>query len=386
MLSTAMTMPDQTRVATLPNALSATRLVLGPIAFYLIVDGRWLTAALVVMIIAELTDMCDGFLARTLNQTTLLGKILDPLADSFYRMCIFVALFAAGYMQLAVLSIFIWRDLGVAFVRVFAQENGLTLAARWSGKLKAVLQGIAQIGTIIIVLVWGRYAPSAALAVNVLIGLAAAITLYSFYDYLAGTRAAVRAGPNRGETQKSPPRPNGSLAVGVLFLGTAALIVTLASLTTTAAAIIVLQMLAAGIVGFVLVYWPRPLPAGSSGAGSASLAIFLVTIAGAAALFGPVPAWFVLVVFAHELAVPYLSAFLRQNGASDHFSPHRPPITYLSVVSLLVLAFAAPQNGAGIASATLFVALIVLGSLVWNCKKTWQALTLMWAGPGTTSS
>ncbi|NOZ31736.1 MAG: hypothetical protein GXP01_01390 [Alphaproteobacteria bacterium] len=383
-----MTAPNETKIINLPNALSATRLVLGPIAFFLIVDGRWLAVALVVMIIAELTDMCDGYLARSLNQTTLLGKILDPFADSFYRMCVFVALFAAGYMHLAILSVFVWRDLGVAFVRVFAQENGLTLAARWSGKLKAVIQGIAQIGAIGAVLLWGRDQPATNLTIAILIGLAALITLYSLFDYIAGTRTAVRAAapPNgQPDTTGKPP-----LLAGVYLLAAALSVFSISLFGGTAAWFVFVILAVAFGAGIFRIFQTRQTTRPPSGATSASLSILVVTMAATATLLGAAPGWLVLALFAHEIALPYLNTFLRQNGASDLFTPRPGNLFLASLALLLLFAFAASQFVPSqfflpILAFTVLVSLITAWSLVWNCTKTSQALALSRSGASTTS-
>jgi len=84
------------RVLTLPNVLSALRLALVPVFLVLLVRGAdaW---ALLVLLVASLTDYLDGVIARRFNQITRLGQLLDPAADRLY---IFAALLGLA-----------WRDL-----------------------------------------------------------------------------------------------------------------------------------------------------------------------------------------------------------------------------------------------------------------------------------
>ena len=63
-----------------PNALTTGRLILGPVVLALILTGR-VRASFVVFVIAMITDLCDGYLARRDDQVTRVGELLDPLAD-----------------------------------------------------------------------------------------------------------------------------------------------------------------------------------------------------------------------------------------------------------------------------------------------------------------
>ena len=81
-----------TRVWTVPNALSAARLLGVPLFLWLVLgpeDDGW---ALVVLMVSGATDYADGYLARRLNQTTVLGQILDPVADRLYILAVVVGL------------------------------------------------------------------------------------------------------------------------------------------------------------------------------------------------------------------------------------------------------------------------------------------------------
>ncbi len=91
-------------------------------------------------------------------------------------------------------AIIVWRDLTVSYLREIAELQSETLSARMSGKLKAVVQGVAQITVVIMVGIYGvgSFAPYSVTAQGVLL-IATAVTLYSLLDYVAGvTQKLVR--------------------------------------------------------------------------------------------------------------------------------------------------------------------------------------------------
>ncbi len=170
-----------------PNALSLLRLLLTPIILVLQQQGtrQGLTAALIVLLIAEFTDLVDGWLARRTGQISDLGKLLDPLADSIMRLLIFLGFLASGWMPLWMVAIIFARDIIISYLRTYASTRGIVLAARWSGKTKAWFQAIAQIGTI---LGWklaldGVKLPFAQISWSLLF-LATLVTALSVLDYL----------------------------------------------------------------------------------------------------------------------------------------------------------------------------------------------------------
>ena len=81
-----------TRVWTLPNLLSTARLAGVPLFLWLVLGPEADGWALVVLAVSGATDYADGWLARKLNQTTLLGQILDPVADRLYILAVVVGL------------------------------------------------------------------------------------------------------------------------------------------------------------------------------------------------------------------------------------------------------------------------------------------------------
>jgi len=131
------------------NILTLSRLVLAPffIAVFLI-DSKWAAlGALLLAVLFELTDMLDGFFARNIGKVSSFGKLIDPLADSVARFSIFLAFttevtIRGDYWPILLVAVLFYRDAIVAYMRTFAASSGVVLAARVSGKIKAVIQGV----------------------------------------------------------------------------------------------------------------------------------------------------------------------------------------------------------------------------------------------------
>ncbi len=137
----------------LPLYLTLSRVLLGPlfIAVYLYhaqmgIPFAWMPFCLIFLaIISELSDLFDGFFARRHNKVTELGKILDPMADSIFRLSVFLA-FTQGFLQIPLLVVVLlfYRDSLISTLRTVCALKGFTLAARRSGKIKAVLLAVVM--------------------------------------------------------------------------------------------------------------------------------------------------------------------------------------------------------------------------------------------------
>jgi CDP-diacylglycerol---glycerol-3-phosphate 3-phosphatidyltransferase len=129
--------------------LTLSRILLGPI--FLIVylyyqdwgiSLAWLPYLLLFLAgVSELSDLFDGALARKQNKVTDLGKLLDPMADSIFRLSVLLS-FTQGLVQMPLLlvCVFFYRDLIISTLRTLCALRGYALAARLSGKIKAVIQ------------------------------------------------------------------------------------------------------------------------------------------------------------------------------------------------------------------------------------------------------
>lgn len=113
-------------------------------------DNTFLIIAIVCAILIELSDAVDGVIARKRNQVTRFGKIFDPVCDSVARQTIFCTFMYTGIIPLWMFFIFLYRDAILSFIRIMNAIDGTVIAARSSGKLKAVFQAI---GTFLVLLV-----------------------------------------------------------------------------------------------------------------------------------------------------------------------------------------------------------------------------------------
>jgi CDP-diacylglycerol--glycerol-3-phosphate 3-phosphatidyltransferase len=186
------------RIRTLPNAITGARIVLAPLtlaAHQLGAEGSatWLGVTLVGLVLAELSDATDGAVARATGQTSDVGKLLDPLSDSLFRMFVFLGFLTAGWMPLWMAAVLFARDIWVAYLRVFSGLQNIVLAARISGKNKAIAQAVAQIGAVVLYLGvatgwWGDAATG--VAWWLLLG-ATLVTAWSWVDYTVGVLGAI---------------------------------------------------------------------------------------------------------------------------------------------------------------------------------------------------
>lgn len=142
------------RWLTLPNVLSLLRLALAPVVVWLVLEGSMsgLVAAVVLMVIAELTDFFDGFLARALRQESEIGRLIDPVCDVIYHVSVFLAFVKQGWMAPWMLVVIYARDLGVPYLRTLARQRGIDIGVRYSGKIKTAVHGIAQITVVLVAL------------------------------------------------------------------------------------------------------------------------------------------------------------------------------------------------------------------------------------------
>jgi CDP-diacylglycerol---glycerol-3-phosphate 3-phosphatidyltransferase len=178
-------------VLNLPNLLAFLRILIAPIMFWVILnpdiftqngfDVTWnyYTAAL-LFVLASVTDFFDGYIAREWNQTTLLGAILDPLADKMLTIAAFLGLMMMGSASVWAIYIIIIRELFITALRTVALGEGISVKASFAGKVKTVSQMFA-IGFL---LMHWNYGTS-------LLWLAVALTVYSGGEYIWGFRKAI---------------------------------------------------------------------------------------------------------------------------------------------------------------------------------------------------
>ena len=178
----------------LPNALASLRILLAPLMFWIILNPELFTDngfhvtwnyyfASLLFVLASATDFFDGFIAREWNQSTMLGAILDPLADKMLTLAAFLGLMMIGEASPWAIYVIIVRELFITGIRTVAVSEGLNVQASMAGKVKTVAQMIA-IGFLLM-----RW-PFA----DALLWFAVFLTVYSGLEYLWGFRAALLKG------------------------------------------------------------------------------------------------------------------------------------------------------------------------------------------------
>ena len=120
---------------TTANKITMVRVVLIPVFLVLCyLDHR--IAATVVFIIASLSDLLDGYIARHYNQVSNFGKFMDPLADKMLVLSAMCFLVEKGQMPGWVVAVVLFREFAVSGLRLIAAERQHVIAAAWSGKIK----------------------------------------------------------------------------------------------------------------------------------------------------------------------------------------------------------------------------------------------------------
>ncbi|MFW6388149.1 MAG: CDP-diacylglycerol--glycerol-3-phosphate 3-phosphatidyltransferase [bacterium] len=135
----------------IPNAITASRIVLAPVLFLVyflpLWSGVFLQGSIVliwiVFLYIEFSDMVDGELARRTNQVSDMGKVLDPFADVIAHLTCFLVLVASNLMPVWAFIIIMYREFGIVFIRLLMYRKGVALAARKGGKAKTVTYAIA---------------------------------------------------------------------------------------------------------------------------------------------------------------------------------------------------------------------------------------------------
>ena len=140
--------------------------------------GRYIAVA--VFIAASLTDMLDGYIARSRNLITNFGKFLDPLADKLLVAAALISMVEMGLLPAVAVIIIISREFIITGFRLIAMESNIVIAAGWWGKVKTTIQMVM----IVVVLLWPEGMMYAVFG-RPLILLALVLTIVSGADYIA---------------------------------------------------------------------------------------------------------------------------------------------------------------------------------------------------------
>lgn len=173
----------------LPNKLTVLRIILTP--FYLaamLIEFKYhYFFAAAIFIIASLTDMLDGKIARKRNLITNFGKLCDPLADKMLTTAALLAFMELDLCNIWIVMIVLTREFLVTSFRLVASSQGVVIAAGLWGKLKTVSQMVFSIFIMLAIPVVEMYSLNFAtfsLVSNVLLGITALLTVVSGVKYI----------------------------------------------------------------------------------------------------------------------------------------------------------------------------------------------------------
>lgn len=167
----------------LANKLTLMRILAAPVIVLLLYFPNRVSCvvAAAVFVLASLTDMVDGIVARRQNMVTNFGKFLDPLADKLLISSVLIMLADLHWAPAWIVVVIVCRELTVTGLRAAAMEQGMVLAADRFGKLKTILQTVALIPLILHFPLFGLDLEGLG---GVLLYLALFMTVFSGANYL----------------------------------------------------------------------------------------------------------------------------------------------------------------------------------------------------------
>lgn len=165
-----------------PNSLTLLRIMLVPLLVVVLLtrfqgSDFW---GLGIFLLAALTDLFDGWIARRTGRITVAGTLLDPLADKILVSATFISLVEKGLAPAWMVAIIVGREFAVTGLRQIAHDQGVVIPASWWGKLKTLSQ-IVAICFLIVSEQLGKWA----LLGKALLWVALAMTLCSLFTYFA---------------------------------------------------------------------------------------------------------------------------------------------------------------------------------------------------------
>ena len=175
----------------LPNKLTIFRVILIPFfVFFLLAPyfpkyGKYIATA--IFIVASLTDMADGKIARKYNLVTNFGKFMDPLADKLLVCSAMICLVEIDRLAAWIVIVIIAREFIISGFRLVASDNGIVIAASYWGKFKTTFQMLMIIALILDF--QNRYFQMLATALTY---IALILTVVSLIDYIAKNKQVLK--------------------------------------------------------------------------------------------------------------------------------------------------------------------------------------------------
>ena len=166
----------------LPNKLTTLRVIMIPffVFFLLWQNGENRTfrmIALALFIIASLTDLLDGKIARKYNLVTNFGKFMDPLADKLLVCSALICLIELNALPAWMVIVIISREFIISGFRLIASDNGVVIAASYWGKFKTTFQMVSVVLLILDI-------PALAFVTTICVWIALVLTIVSLVDYI----------------------------------------------------------------------------------------------------------------------------------------------------------------------------------------------------------
>ncbi|MFW6131344.1 MAG: CDP-diacylglycerol--glycerol-3-phosphate 3-phosphatidyltransferase [Candidatus Aminicenantaceae bacterium] len=131
----------------IPNTLTILRILSIPVLVVLLLFSKFEGKEFVtftVFLLAAMTDMLDGFLARRKKQTTVFGQLLDPSADKLLVVSVFICFVELNIVPAWIVIIIVGRELSVSGFRALASSKGITIKASFLGKTKMVIETVTS--------------------------------------------------------------------------------------------------------------------------------------------------------------------------------------------------------------------------------------------------
>ena len=149
-----------------PNKITLIRIFLVPILLVFLISphGWYPMIAATIFVIAAFTDWLDGHLARSTNQITRLGQLLDPIADKLLVTSALVSLVGRQVVPAWIVAIILCRELGITGLRALAADSHIIIAADVYGKYKMVF---LIIGSLLLMLDQPRLNPAGMIALYI---------------------------------------------------------------------------------------------------------------------------------------------------------------------------------------------------------------------------
>lgn len=176
----------------LPNKLTVLRVIMIPFfVVFMLTDitgaaDKWI--ALAIFIVASLTDLLDGKIARKYNLVTNFGKFMDPLADKLLVSAAMICMIEKGMLASWIVIIIISREFIISGFRLVASDGGIVIAASYWGKFKTVFQ---MMMIIVLIMDLGGVFDIIGTA---LVWIALALTIVSLVDYVIKNKQVLTQG------------------------------------------------------------------------------------------------------------------------------------------------------------------------------------------------